>query len=96
MKVTAVSENVEIVVELTNQPTAVFEELEVATKDSNKQLFIAAGHTWNHLTTTSDLTPLYEQTFTMSNDEWLIMGCMVLKDGSIYFNSASMVVAEPA
>lgn len=88
MKLKATVENLEMFVEVTNEPVVSFEEIEIA-HPKGLDAKIQGPHQWNRLITTTDLTPFYGKVFQMENDEWEIHNCVVCRDPTqIYFINA--------
>lgn len=74
-------------VTIAETPKVSFDVLEVAAAQGGIA-YVVGDHKWERLTTTSDLSALQGQWFTMENEEWVIGDCIQCADGSIYIKNA--------
>lgn len=78
-----------IEINVSNAPEVTFEELEVLMPDSSLA-HVAGNYSWNRLKTRTNCSKLYGQQFEMHSDDWIIDGCYVLADRTIYFKNARL------
>lgn len=72
-----------------NEPKVKFEELEVLLADGTIA-HLAGNYSWNRIKTRTNCSKLYGQEFEMHSDDWIIDGCYILADKTIYFKNARL------
>lgn len=84
----AYNDNISLDIEITNKPELSFEQVRVAS-NFGEPITVLGQHTWNRLKSTSDLSALIGQSFSIESEEWKILNCMICEDRkSIYYRNA--------
>jgi len=90
MKYKATNPGLEMLVDIANEPVITFDEVEIPTADGNIA-YVHGHHSWNRLTSESDLSQFTGQWFTLESDEWKIEECILCTDGTIFYRRASKI-----